>query len=147
SLLLSLGKNPRRDSLGVFIPLLKELKEYRIRYKQLAKSTEDPDLKLEYGARQASFKILINSFYGYLGFQGARFADSHLASEITSKGRSLLKDLIEAFKNLGCTILEADTDGIYLSSKQYYPEPEALLRKVLNVMPQGIDLEFNGSYH
>jgi len=31
-------------------------------------------------ARQATFKILINSFYGYLGFSGARFGDGDLAA-------------------------------------------------------------------
>ena len=33
------------------------------------------DERNESQARQASFKILINSFYGYLGFSGARFGD------------------------------------------------------------------------
>ena len=36
SLLLQIGRNPRTDSLGVFIPMLRRLREYRLKYKQLA---------------------------------------------------------------------------------------------------------------
>ncbi|MGE9293800.1 MAG: DNA polymerase domain-containing protein, partial [Puniceicoccales bacterium] len=98
SLLLHIGRNPAGDSLGIFIPMLKELREERLRYKALAREAESAELRAEYQARQASFKILINSFYGYLGFGGARFADSELAAEVTRRGRELLIKLIEAFE-------------------------------------------------
>ncbi len=112
SLLLAIGRNPRNDALGVFIPLLKTLREYRLKYKQLARTAETEELRSEYQARQASFKILINSFYGYLGFSGARFGDGELAAEVTRRGRELLQVLIDEFTKHDCTILEADTDGI-----------------------------------
>ena len=38
SLLLAMGRNPRSDTLGVFIPMLRRLREYRLKYKQLAKN-------------------------------------------------------------------------------------------------------------
>ena len=38
SLLLNIGRNPGNDTLGVFIPLLRRLLEYRLRYKQLARN-------------------------------------------------------------------------------------------------------------
>ena len=146
SLLLSIGRNPRNDSLGVFIPLLTRLREYRLRYKQLARTGATEELRAEYQARQASFKILINSFYGYLGFSGARFGDGELAAEVTRQGRELLQKLIDEFARHGATILEADTDGIYLSSEEYFVEPERLLALVSSVLPQGIELEFDGRY-
>jgi DNA polymerase elongation subunit (family B) len=146
SLLLSIGRNPRRDSLGVFIPLLKSLREYRLKYKLLARTAATPELRAEYQARQASFKILINSFYGYLGFSGARFGDGELAAEVTRRGRELLQALIEEFERQGCMILEADTDGIYLSSETDFEHPENLLARVSPTLPEGIELEFDGSY-
>ncbi|CAM2864033.1 DNA polymerase domain-containing protein [Rariglobus hedericola] len=146
SLLMSIGRNPRNDTLGVFIPLLTELRQYRLRYKQLAKSASTEDERAEAQARQSSFKILINSFYGYLGFSGARFGDGELAAEVTRRGRELLQVLIDEFARHGCTILEADTDGIYLSSDVYYDRPEALLEKVVGVLPPGIELEYDGRY-
>lgn len=146
SLLLSIGRNPRNDSLGVFIPLLRKLREYRLTYKQLARTAPTADERNEAQARQTNFKILINSFYGYLGFSGARFGDGALAAEVTRRGRELLQQLIDAFAALGCTILEADTDGIYLSSHDYYERPEVLLQKVAPILPEGIELEYDGKY-
>ncbi|MEM8550130.1 MAG: DNA polymerase domain-containing protein, partial [Verrucomicrobiota bacterium] len=146
SLLLHIGRNPQGDTLGMFIPLLKELRQERLRYKTMAKEAESDELRREYQARQASFKILINSFYGYLGFAGARFADSELAGEVTRRGRELLMQLIDAFQREGCTVLEADTDGIYVSSEKDYADPEGLLAQVAADLPEGIDLEHDGSY-
>ncbi len=146
SLLVHIGRNPRNDSLGVFIPLLQKLRDYRLKYKTLARTSEDESLRAEYLARQTTFKILINSFYGYLGFSGARFGDGMLAAEVTRLGREMLQQLIDEFDRLGCTVLEADTDGIYLSSAEYYSDPEALLAKMCGVLPSGIELEFDGSY-
>ncbi len=146
SLLLLLDRNPRNDPLGVFIPLLRRLREYRLKYKQIARTGATAEERAEAQARQASFKILINSFYGYLGFSGARFGDGELAAEVTRRGRELLQQLIDAFAGEGCTILEADTDGIYLSSEKHYTQPGALLAKVETILPPGIDLEHDGSY-
>jgi len=146
SLLMLIGRNPEADTLGIFIPLLKDLRAYRLDYKRRAREETDPQLRQEYAARQASYKILINSFYGYLGFRGARFADGELAAEVTRRGRELLQELVTEFERLGCTVLEADTDGLYLASEAYWEEPERLLEKVRPVLPEGIDLEFDGFY-
>ena len=146
SLLLSIGRNPRTDTLGVFIPMLRRLREYRLKYKQLAKSAPTAAERDEAQARQTAFKILINSFYGYLGFSAARFGDGELAAEVTRRGRELLQALIAEFERLGCIILEADTDGIYLSAQKHHDRPEELLARVAGIMPPGIELEFDGRY-
>jgi DNA polymerase I len=146
SLLLHIGQNPKNDPLGVFIPLLASLREYRLRFKQIAKSAPTAAERAEAHARQANFKILINSFYGYLGFSGARFGDGELAAEVTRRGRELLQALIDHFGRHDCTILEADTDGIYLSSEKHFANPEVLLGLVAQVLPPGIELEYDGSY-
>jgi len=146
SLLLNIGRNPRHDSLGVFIPLLTSLREYRLKFKLLARNASSADERAEAQARQTSFKILINSFYGYLGFSGARFGDGELAAEVTRRGRELLQALIEEFSRHECVILEADTDGIYLSAEKYFSEPEQLLTLVAPTLPPGIELEYDGRY-
>jgi len=146
SLLLTIGRNPANDTLGVFGPLLRRLRDYRLKYKQLARTSTDPEERAEAQARQAAYKILINSFYGYLGFSGARFGDGDLAAEVTRRGRELLQALIDEFSRHGCTILEADTDGIYLSSAEYFDRPADLLALVVPILPPGIELEFDGRY-
>ena len=146
SLLIHLGRNPRGDSLGVFITLLRSLRDYRLECKRLARTAPTEEERSEAQARQAAFKILINSFYGYLGFSGARFGDGELAAEVTRQGRELLQALIDEFTRQGCTILEADTDGIYLSSERNFDDPEALLRLVAPILPAELGLEFDGRY-
>lgn len=146
SLLLRLERNPWPDDLGVFLPLLRELREYRLKYKQLAKNDPDPSLRREYSARQASFKILINSFYGYLGFPGARFGDAELAAQVTADGRELLQRVIDRMQELEAMPLEADTDGIYISSEKWAKSPLELLEKVQQTLPEGIELELGGQY-
>ena len=146
SLLLHIARNPKNDTLGVFVPLLRRLREYRLKYKQLAKTGATDEERAEAQARQTNFKILINSFYGYLGFSGARFGDGELAAEVTRMGRELLQRLIDEFSKHGCTILEADTDGIYLSSETYFETPEVLLGLVAPILPAGIELEHDGRY-
>lgn len=146
SLLLQMGRNPKSDTRGVFIPMLQQLREYRLKYKQLAKSAPTAAERDEAQARQATFKILINSFYGYLGFFGARFGDGELAAEVTRRGRELLQALIEEFQQHGCVILEADTDGIYLSAEKFFAQPDELLARVAKILPAGIELEHDGAY-
>ncbi len=146
SLLLQIGRNPRNDTLGSFIPLLRSLRDYRLKCKELARKAPTEAERAEAGARQAAFKILINSFYGYLGFPGARFGDSDLAAEVTRRGRELLQALIAEFEKQGCAVLEADTDGIYVAAGERFSRPEALLEAVSGILPEGIDLEFDGSY-
>jgi DNA polymerase, archaea type len=146
SLLLNIGRAPQGDALNVFIPLLRELRTLRLEYKKMEKEATTGELRTQYGARQRSFKILINSFYGYLGFPQARFADPALAAEITRRGRELIQSLIAEFQRLGCKVLEADTDGIYLASDEFWADPEALLVKVAHLLPTGVNLEFDGRY-
>ncbi|HMD61500.1 MAG TPA: DNA polymerase, partial [Opitutaceae bacterium] len=62
------------------------------------------------------------------------------------RGRELLQQLIDEFGRQGCKILEADTDGIYLSSDSHFDRPEELLAQVAPILPAGIELEFDGRY-
>ena len=137
SLLLNISRNPANDSLGVFIPLLRRLLDYRLRYKLLARTAPTEEERAEAQARQANFKILINSFYGYLGFSGARFGDGDLAAEVTRRGRELLQQLIDEFGRHGCKILEADTDGIYLPRTPTSTGPRSSSHSSCRSCPRG----------
>ena len=66
-----------------------------------------------YQALQTTFKILINSFYGYLGTSFSNFADFRAAGEITETGQQILKHMIGWLQQQGCDVIELDTDGIY----------------------------------
>lgn len=69
SIILSEQWTPGRDSLGVFPRLLERLRTFRLNAKDSAKNAKTAEEKDYYSALQSTFKILINSFYGYLGFR------------------------------------------------------------------------------
>src|SRR4029077_8140017 len=77
------------------------------------RSAKDPATQRHFHALQNTFKILINSFYGYLGFAQGNFADFDAAARVTQIGRDLLKKMIEWLKGQGAQVIEVDTDGIY----------------------------------
>ena len=103
--------------------------------------------KMYYDALQSTFKILINSFYGYLGFAYGHFSDFEKADKVTSKGRSLIKSMIKWLEDNDCKAIEIDTDGIYfVPPKNIKNKEEKLVAELSNTLPQGINLELAGKY-
>ena len=62
------------------------------------REARDEPTRRYFHALQNTFKILINSFYGYLGFAQGNFADFEAAARVTQIGRDLLKKMIEWLK-------------------------------------------------
>ncbi len=145
SVLLAGGKSPRSDTLGIFIQLLGHLRTFRLQAKDAAKDAATPAQRKEYQALQNSFKILINSFYGYLGFAQGTFNDYALAEKVTSTGRNILTQMKEDLEKEGAHILEMDTDGIYFMPPPQ-ATPEAMRKKIQQGLPPGIELELDGLY-
>lgn len=144
SIILSFGILPKSDELHIFRSLLQDLREFRLRAKGMAKSAKEESERRHFDALQSTFKILINSFYGYLGFAQAHFGDFDAAERVTAKGREILTQMIEWLKERGAQLIEIDTDGIYfVPPKKGADKLEDDLQATL---PQGIDVEFDGRY-
>ncbi len=145
SVMLAFGFTPASDVLGVFRDLLTDLKAFRVQAKTALKSAADPAEFGRLDALQGTFKILINSFYGYLGFAQGHFADFAAAEKITAKGREILQQMVDWLKDGGARVIEIDTDGIY-----FHPpagaSPEGLHAGLASVLPQGIEVEFDRRY-
>ena len=77
------------------------------------RAERDPARQHHLQALQNTFKILLNSFYGYLGFAQGHFADFDAAARVTQIGRDLLKKMIDWLNARGAQVIEVDTDGIY----------------------------------
>ena len=148
SLMLTRKIGPKTDSLGVFHQLLEQLRRFRLDAKRHEQEAASERERLHFGALQATFKILINSFYGYLGFDQVRFSDFDAAERVASEGRELLQHMIEWLKKNGARPVEIDTDGVYFVP----PEgggaaAEKAFRSGFSAsLPQGIEVEFDGEY-
>ena len=145
SILLMLKRSPARDHQGIFLELLEKLRLFRLEAKDKLRTLPSGSKeRIETEALQSSFKILINSFYGYLGFSQGCFNDYALAEKVTSCGREILTSLLNKLNALAATVVEMDTDGLYF----VMPEMDEKLfdTEIRSVLPAGIELEFDAEY-
>jgi DNA polymerase, archaea type len=113
SIMLQFDCFPAADRLQIFRHLLTDLRAFRLEAKAQMRTAKDPSQQRYFHALQNTFKILINSFYGYLGFAQGHFADFDAAARVTQIGRDLLKKMIDWLNAHGAKVIEVDTDGIY----------------------------------
>jgi DNA polymerase elongation subunit (family B) len=113
SVMLQFDCFPATDQLQIFRHLLTDLRTFRLEAKAKMRAEKDPVRQHHLQALQNTFKILLNSFYGYLGFAQGHFADFDAAARVTQIGRDLLRKMIEWLNTRGAQVIEVDTDGIY----------------------------------
>jgi DNA polymerase, archaea type len=113
SIMLQFDCFPVTDELQIFRHLLTDLRNFRLEAKARMRAERDPAKQHHLQALQNTFKILLNSFYGYLGFAQGHFADFEAAARVTQIGRDLLKKMIDWLNARGARVIEVDTDGIY----------------------------------
>ena len=113
SIMLQFDCFPVTDQLQIFRHILTDLRTFRLEAKAQMRAQKDPAKQRYFHALQNTFKILINSFYGYLGFAQGHFADFDAAARVTQIGRDLLKKMIDWLNTHGAKVIEVDTDGIY----------------------------------
>ncbi len=73
SIMLQFDCFPATDQLQIFRHLLTDLRKFRLEAKAKMRAEQDPAKQHHLQALQNTFKILINSFYGYLGFRSGTF--------------------------------------------------------------------------
>jgi len=147
SVMLRYGIKPSADHLNVFLPTLERLRRLRLEAKARAKQTQGAE-SAYWDGLQNSFKILVNSYYGYLGAP-FHFNDYDAAEQVTLTGQELVKQIAAEIERQGGMVVEIDTDGVY-----FQPPPEvqteadevAFVEQVGRVLPEGIRLAYDGRY-
>jgi DNA polymerase, archaea type len=167
SVMLQFDCFPATDQLQIFRHLLTDLRTFRLEAKAKMRAEKDPAKQHHLQALQNTFKILLNSFYGYLGFAQGHFADFDAAARVTQIGRDLLKKMIEWLNAHGARVIEVDTDGIYFvppssvaggadavrGHVEYQPGStppatpiEQLQKDLAKELPPGIDVEIDEQF-
>jgi DNA polymerase, archaea type len=145
SVMLQFDCFPLTDQLQIFRSLLTDLRTFRLEAKASMRSAKDRAQQQYFHALQNTFKILINSFYGYLGFAQGHFADFDAAARVTQIGRELLQKMIDWLNARGAQVIEVDTDGIY-----FLPPKDAnadeLREALAKELPPGIEVEFDEQF-
>jgi len=128
SIMLQFDCFPVTDEVQIFRHLLTDLRNFRLEAKGRMRAERDPARLHHLQALQNTFKILLNSFYGYLGFAQGHFADFDAAARVTQIGRDLLKKMIDWLNARGAQVIEVDTDGIYFLPPSSIPSVAASVR-------------------
>src|SRR5213593_3086131 len=168
SVMLQFECFPATDQLQIFRHLLTDVRTFRLEAKAEMRAEKDPAKQHHLQALQITFKILLNSFYGYLGFAQGHFADFDAAAHVTQIGRDLLKKMIDWLGKHGAQVIEVDTDGIYFvppSSVEAGVSPaklqlhaagtaattenqvDELQRDLAKELPPGIDVEIDEQFN
>jgi len=131
---------------GFFSTILEEIMQRRGRVKEMMKKA-DPKKKKLLDARQYSLKILLNSFYGYLGFFGARWYSKECAAAVTAYGRHHIHDVIDQAKKKGFQVIYSDTDSIFFTlDHQTLDQARSFVDEINYELPELMELEFEGYY-
>src|SRR5256714_2598970 len=142
SIMLQFDCFPVSDRLQIFRHLLTDLRTFRLGAKAKMRAAKDPKEQRHLHALQNTFKILINTFSGYLGFAQGHFADFDAAARVTQIGRDLLKKMIDWLSNHGAKGVEVDTDGIYFVPPGN-TDIDTLQKGLAKELPKGIEIEFD----
>ncbi|MGH8102528.1 MAG: DNA polymerase domain-containing protein [Chthoniobacterales bacterium] len=145
SIMLEFDCFPASDQLQIFRHLLTDLRTFRIETKANLRAEKDPAQQHHLQALQNTFKILINSFYGYLGFAQGHFADFDAAARVTQIGRNLLRKMIDWLNAQGAQVIEVDTDGIYFVPPDKVDIGD-LQKGLARELPPGIEVEFDEQF-
>ncbi len=130
-----------------FIPILiEDLITRRMRIKEIIK--EEHDEKFTFlDARQNSLKLLANSFYGYLGFFGARWYSIECARSVTAWGRFYIHKVIDKAQKEGFFVLYSDTDSVFLTLDGKSKNDASSFAESINLeLPGLMELEYEGFY-
>src|SRR5437764_4761509 len=164
SIMLQFDCFPTADQLQIFRHLLTDLRKFRLEAKGQMQAADKENNRRHWHhlhALQNTFKILINSFYVYLGFAQGHFADFDAAARVTQIGRDLLQKMIAWLNERGAQVIEVDTDGIYFvppnaeivgrpsrspgqaGGQNARPTIEELRQGLAKELPAGIEVEFD----
>jgi DNA polymerase elongation subunit (family B) len=149
SIMLNYNVRPRTDELDLFQALLRRLTELRLTTKRQMQSAATAEERSALDAQQSSYKILINSFYGQLGFRMAIFNDFDEADRVATTGQDILRTIIAAIRRDGGTVVEVDTDGVLFVPPTAVQGEEAervFLERLNTEMPPGIRIGFDGRF-
>ncbi|NVN89166.1 MAG: DNA polymerase II [Desulfuromonadales bacterium] len=149
SLMLAYCLKPSTEPLGLFLPMLGMLRNFRLEAKQAARESVDSEQRHYLETVQQVFKVLINSFFGYLGAPLHNFSDPAAAAEVTRLGRVTIKTMMDLLRKEGAEPVEVDTDGIYFRpppSCAREDQQRELVERISGQLPKEIEVEMDGRY-
>ncbi len=141
------GHRFRKSPDGFFKRILSSLIRRRREIKREMKSHEYGSASYKLlDIKQQTLKVLTNSFYGYMGWNAARWYCRECAEATTAWGRHFIKTSAKIAEDMGFSVLYGDTDSIFvskngLSIEELKDEVEKLINKLSTELPIQIEVD------
>ena len=140
------GHRFKKSPDGFFKRILKMLigrrREIKAEMKKLGH--DSPEYKL-LDIKQQTLKVLTNSFYGYMGWNLARWYCHPCAEATTAWGRHFIRKSAEIAEKMGFKVLYGDTDSIFVTKDvgmdELKVEVEELIEKLSKELPIQIEVD------
>lgn len=141
------GHKFRREPDGFFKRILNMLIDRRKEIKKEMKKMnyESSEYKL-LDIKQTTLKVLTNSFYGYTGWNLARWYCRECAEATTAWGRHFIKTSARIAEQMGFEVLYGDTDSIFVKRagiglEELEKEVEMLIESLSHELPVQIEVD------
>ena len=137
------GHKFRKSPDGFFKRILKMLIERRREMKRQMKELDpnSEDYKL-LDIKQQTLKVLTNSFYGYTGWNLARWYCRECAEATTAWGRYFIKRAVKIAESMGFEVLYGDTDSLFIKkNKLNLKDLEKECLKLIDVISKELPIQ------
>ena len=117
----------------------------RLRYKQLYRTTDDPELRQLYKQRSDALKWILVTAFGYLGFRKAKFGsrEAHLA--VCALARDTLLKAIRIAEGMGFKVIHGIVDSLWVHKNEANDEDcQELANRIEEKL--GLPVSYEGRY-
>ncbi len=136
-----------QDFQGFFPELVESLIRNRSQIKEEMQKVEKESIEYKsLDNSQKARKTLANSFYGYLGYNGARWYSRECAEATTYLGREYIQETIKKAEEKGYEVVYGDTDSLFIQKENLQEEMDEFLAEVNEKLPKFMELEFEGFF-
>jgi len=120
--------------------------EIKKQIKKAKMETNEPEVRM-LESRSYAFKLLANSFYGYLGFSGARWYCFPCAQATTAYARNYIQETIRKAEEAGFSVCYSDTDSCFLLlGKKSKEDAKQFMESINKDLPGHMELEMESYY-
>lgn len=134
---------------GLFSQVLERILDARIAVQSTMDSLPKKDPQMVFlKARKQALKIMLNSFFGTLGYPRFRWYNREAARAITAWARQYIQQTLEEAQKEGLRPVYGDTDSAFLVLPDGKTEADvkAFVEKINKKLPGRMELEFEGLY-
>jgi DNA polymerase elongation subunit (family B) len=132
----------RQDREGLLPKVVKDMLALRKHYKNLMKTSTDPDEKLGYNMLQMAVKVAVNAIYGMVGSRKVRgqWSSYEIAQSITYLGRESISMLVKKSEEMGYRGLAGHTDSCYIQVP--FEEAEVIAQRLTDIAQNEMGLKY-----